>query len=232
MSSATSTEPGGFRAWHFFVLAGILAATAAVFLARQTSAVNVLLLTVSVWAAGLAGLALHRTLAPLAEPEGEAETELGSRTRAALEREKSLVLRSIKELEFDRAMGKVADADFNEMVGRLRSRALSLLTQLDAGEAGSYRELIERELRARLAAGGTAPASREAVSADATANDAADRDTAATHLDPMVADDAPAAQRCPVCETANDPDARFCKRCGEPLGTPDVGAAPREAEHG
>ena len=40
---------------------------------------------------------------------------LGGRTRAALEREKALVLRSIKELEFDRAMGKVSEKDFAEM---------------------------------------------------------------------------------------------------------------------
>ena len=48
---------------------------------------------------------------------------LGGRTRAALEREKTLVLRSIKELEFDRAMGKVSEKDFAEMSARLRARA-------------------------------------------------------------------------------------------------------------
>ena len=34
---------------------------------------------------------------------------VGERTRVALEREKNLVLRSIKELEFDHAMGKVGE---------------------------------------------------------------------------------------------------------------------------
>ena len=48
---------------------------------------------------------------------------LGGRTRAALEREKTLSLRSIKELEFDRAMGKVSEKDFAEMGARLRARA-------------------------------------------------------------------------------------------------------------
>ncbi len=65
-----------------------------------------------------------------------------------LEREKTLMLRSIKELEFDRAMGKVSTKDFDEMAGRLRARAMSLMRQLDT-ETG-YRELIERELQARL----------------------------------------------------------------------------------
>ena len=65
---------------------------------------------------------------------------IGGRTRVALEREKSLVLRSIKELEFDFAMGKVAKPDFDEMSARLRARALGLMRQLDAG--GGYKEQI------------------------------------------------------------------------------------------
>ena len=78
---------------------------------------------------------------------------VGSRTRVALEREKNLLLRSIKELEFDRAMGKVAEGDYEEMVGRLRSRAVRLLQQLDNTSSG-YRELIERELASRLVKAG------------------------------------------------------------------------------
>ena len=66
-----------------------------------------------------------------------------------MEREKALVLRSIKELEFDRAMGKVSPRDFDEMSTRLRTRAMMLIKQADEGSAG-YRELIERELSARL----------------------------------------------------------------------------------
>ena len=72
----------------------------------------------------------------------------GGRTRAALEREKALVLRSIKELEFDFAMGKVSQADFDEMGGRLRRRAMGLIVQLDASTG--YREQIEREIAAQV----------------------------------------------------------------------------------
>jgi hypothetical protein len=72
----------------------------------------------------------------------------GGRTRAALEREKALVLRSIKELEFDFAMGKVSQADFDEMGGRLRRRAMGLIVQLDA--SSGYREQIEREVAAQV----------------------------------------------------------------------------------
>jgi hypothetical protein len=43
----------------------------------------------------------------------------------------------------------VSAADFDEMAGRLRARALSLMKQLDTSSSG-YRAIIERELAARL----------------------------------------------------------------------------------
>ena len=76
---------------------------------------------------------------------------LSERARAVLAREKALVLRALKDLEFDRSMGKVSQADFEEMAARLRTRALSLMKQLDEDGTG-YRTIIERELSARLAA--------------------------------------------------------------------------------
>ena len=81
---------------------------------------------------------------------------IGQRTRVALEREKMLALRSIKELEFDRAMGKLSDDDLQEMSGRLRARAARLMRQLDAG--AGYREQIERDLAKRLGEKATATA--------------------------------------------------------------------------
>jgi ABC-type hemin transport system ATPase subunit len=93
---------------------------------------------------------VYRTIVPFTVRDVSRLGERPSdRARAALEREKALVLRSIKELEFDRAMGKVSEKDFEEMSGRLRTRALMLMRQLDAGSQG-YSEVIERELSARL----------------------------------------------------------------------------------
>ena len=67
-----------------------------------------------------------------------------------LAREKGLVLRALKDLEFDRSMGKVSQADFDEMSARLRTRALVLMKQLD--EDGSrisddHRARAERAAR-------------------------------------------------------------------------------------
>jgi len=99
------------------------------------------------------GAAALRTLLPFARGyEGVAIAVAGGRARAAIDREKTLVLRSIKELEFDHAMGKVSDQDFAEMGLRLRTRAAGLLRQLDAGAA--YSTQIEQELARRLAEAG------------------------------------------------------------------------------
>ncbi len=71
----------------------------------------------------LVGIAALRMVRPLVSPEDDRTAMVGHRTRVALEREKLLVLRTIKELEFDHAMGKLSDVDYQEMSGRLRSRA-------------------------------------------------------------------------------------------------------------
>src|SRR5262249_39461287 len=108
----------------------------------------VVLLGVLMGSAALVGYAALRTFRPLVSAEDDRTVMVGQRTRAALEREKLLTLRSIKELEFDRAMGRLSDEDWKEMSGRLRSRVARLMKQLDAGTG--YRERIERDLDARL----------------------------------------------------------------------------------
>ena len=192
----------GFQVSHFFVLLSLLAATVAVVMARPNAPENLILVSLTVGAAGLAAFCLYRVLAPLVSPHADFERQpLSERMRVDLEREKALTLRSIKELEFDRAMGKVSPQDFDEMAGRLRARALGIMKQLDEGST-AYRTLIERELAARLGNAGAAPPPAAA---------------------------AVAAERLPVtpphiaglcdCGTSNDADARFCKSCGTRLAT-------------
>ena len=196
MSSATSNS-STFRPWQFFVLAGLLVATVGVFLSRGTSPANIILISLVVGGAALTGTAVYRMLAPLVMPDtAESDEMVGGRTRAALEREKMLALRSIKELEFDRAMNKISEQDYEQMAARLRSRAVGLIRRLDASASG-YRELIERELASRL---GRAGASKAATDAGA------DEDAPE-----------PAEGACRSCGTVNETDARFCKQCGVKL---------------
>jgi pyruvate/2-oxoacid:ferredoxin oxidoreductase beta subunit len=177
----------GLQPWQFFVLAALGCATAATFLARGQGYLPILLISVLMAATGLLGLAVVRAVRPLVSDQDDRTTMVGQRTRAALEREKLLALRAIKELEFDRAMGKLSESDWQEMSSRLRARAARLMRQLDAG--AGYREQIEQELAKRL---GTTKATA-AVSEE------------------------PAARFCAACGTARDADAKFCKNCGARL---------------
>ena len=131
MSSRTSTSSPappadtGFRAWHLYVLLSMVAATAAVIVSRQTHPVALLVLSGAVMAAGLVGLMIHHALTGFAGGVEASAGHVGDRQREAMLRDKALILRSIKELEFDRATGKVNEADFREMNARLRARAIS-----------------------------------------------------------------------------------------------------------
>ena len=203
MSSETSIEPaapvrlkpdttGDLQPWQLFTLAGLIGATIVVFVSRGQTASGIVLLSLIIFTAAIVGLAAWRMLVPLAGKDDPAGPQiLGGRTRAALEREKALVLRTIKELEFDRAMGKVSDKDFADMSTRLRLRAAGLIRQLDAG--AGYRETIEKEIQKRLR-----PGARPAGEAAAPAT-------------PVV------ARFCSSCGAPRDPDARFCKQCGAAL---------------
>jgi hypothetical protein len=190
---AEAPREGGLRPWHLLLAATAIALAAGVFASRGSGAVNTVAVAVAIATVAWAAAAAARTVAPLVAPDLGEQTEMvGGRTRAALEREKMLVLRSIKEVEFDRAMGKISDADFSEVAGRLRARAAGLLRQLDADSTG-YRALIERELATRVGRVPAAPATAAPAQAAAPP---------------------PAAGTCADCGTANDADARFCKACG------------------
>lgn len=203
MSSEISTDRASFKPWHFFLLAGLVAAAASVLMLKQTAPAHVVFTSFAILSASLAGLSLYRMLWPLAAADfGDAVESVGERTRAALEREKVRVLRSIKELEFDRAMGKVSAKDFDEMAGRMRRRAVGLMKQLDRGGAG-YRSQIELELEQRLRSAGLTPAGKPSV-AEARVSAVRNGQIAA-------------APACAKCGTVYDRDARFCKSCGERL---------------
>jgi hypothetical protein len=151
------------------VLAALGCATAALFASRGQGIAAVILLTVLMGATALVGLGVLRALRPLVSPEDDSTSMIGQRTRVALEREKMLALRSIKELEFDRAMGKLSDSDWREMSVRLRARASRLMRQLDAGSG--YRDKIERDLAKRLGASVAAPTVARACSSCQVEND-------------------------------------------------------------
>jgi hypothetical protein len=201
-------RPDTLEPWQLFTLAGLIGATIVVFVSTGQTPAGIILLSLTIFTAAVVGVAALRTLSPLIgsdDPIGA--PVLGGHTRAVLEREKTLVLRSIKELEFDHAMGKVSDKDFAEMSARLRSRAAGLIRQLDAGSA--YRDEIERDIAKRVgralsgSPGGPAAPHRAGVRGGDPA--------------PARPTEVSATRTCEGCRTENDLDAKFCKNCGSKL---------------
>ena len=207
-----STQPDSLRPWQFFTLGALVCATVAVFIIRGTTAENLILVCLSIFAAALIGLAALNALRPLATGDTREPEMVGSSTRAALEREKNLLLRSIKELEFDRAMGKVAEGDYEEMLGRLRSRAVRLIQQLDNTSSG-YRELIERELASRLVKAGGKESYRESKES-VESKESGESLESSESVESVESNEG----ICKACGTLNDEDAKFCKSCGAKLG--------------
>ena len=188
-------DEGGLQPWQFFVLAALGLATAVTFMVRGQGLIPIVMLSVLMGTTAIAGFAALRLVRPLVAEDEDPTPMIGDRTRAALEREKMLALRAIKELDFDRAMGKLSDSDWKDMSGRLRARAARLIRQLDAGS--HYREQIERDVAKRLAhADDRLKVSRPD-----------NNDSAKTSAERV----------CLVCNTTNDADARFCKDCGQKL---------------
>jgi hypothetical protein len=170
LTDSQSKPDSSLQPWQFFVLAALGCATAVTFLVRSHGVVPVLLLSVMMATTALVGLAVLRVVRPLVSPHEERGAVVGQRLRVLLEQDKALALRTIKELEFDRAMGKISDEDFHEMSLRLRARATRLMKQLDAG--GSYRAQVERDLAKRLGETKEKPESASSTCANcSTSND-------------------------------------------------------------
>jgi ribosomal protein L40E len=149
------------------------------------------------------------------------------------EERKRSILRALKDLEYERSVGKISDDDFAELSTRYRAEAKNLLKLIDA-ETAPLRKRAEERLAARLKEEKIAPRNRkkkagagskkESVATETPeASDTAD--TAAEANEPVEASDAPqnatAGSVCPSCSTRNDPDAVFCKKCGVSLSKPE-----------
>lgn len=119
--------------------------------------------------------------------------------RAALLDEKNSLLRALKDIEFERAVGKVSDADWKRLDASYRARAKDVLAELDK-DLGPWREKAEKLVRERV--GKTSPEIK--VSTKRTPS---------------------GKVKCPGCSALNEDDAVFCKKCAVRLIADAVGEA-------
>jgi hypothetical protein len=136
---------------------------------------------------------------------------------SAEEEKKRSVLRALKDLEYERSVGKIGEDDYNKLTTRYRDEARRLLRELDEAEMPA-RARVEQRLAKRL--------EREALIAkevppddgDDNDDDDDDGDARQTADDAQEGEEPPSsASPCAGCGTDNDSDARFCKQCGKGL---------------
>ena len=138
---------------------------------------------------------------PTDDDEAAATEALSARKRSAL--------RALKELEFERSLGRISEEDFQGLSTRYRAEARDAMAALDAG-LGRWRDdaatLLERAAQEALA-----PVEKPT---EKSAEKSAEKPAETTVEAPK-----PATRACPQCTTHNDLDAVFCKKCGTRMVT-------------
>ncbi len=198
--------------WALLVVTLLAASTAGTFYGVQlfllTLAASVLLLVIFLlWSS-------VQALAGQSELSFEEAFSLG--TRSAEEEQKRAVLRALKDLEYERSVGKISEEDFHEYSARYRGEAKRLIQNLNEHLA-EQRQQVERELERRL----SKPSKAQAPSVPETEQDdselASTPEAAEKPLESAPNPSTPQARECPACQVKNELDARFCKACGKSL---------------
>ncbi|MCF7808552.1 MAG: zinc ribbon domain-containing protein [Candidatus Marinimicrobia bacterium] len=105
-----------------------------------------------------------------------------------LEDEKKRVYGNIADLEFDYAMGRLSEKDFNVIRQDFLKEAGRVIKKLDEQDTSSIMKQIERDVDNLGGKKGKKKANRKGHDS-----------------------------KCPNCQTVNDPAAKFCMSCGESL---------------
>src|SRR5882724_6787552 len=141
-------------------------------------------------------------------------------TRSAEEEQKRAVLRALKDLEYERSVGKIGEDDYHEYSARYRAEAKRLIQVLDENLAEG-RKQVELELARRLTKVADASADNGAGAEKKSSPSAAEAPDEAQEIREKAEETTAAATReCSECQAKNELDARFCKACGKPLVSP------------
>ena len=140
--------------------------------------------------------------------------------QAPADARKRTLLRAIKDLEHDHAVGKIDREDYEELAARYREEAKAAMREMDA-LSEPLRKKAEEVARQHLAKRGLGGKGAKVEKTAPVVDD----------VDDVDAEDAPVAEArktCPSCATSNDHDATFCKKCGTALTAPAAAGASAE----
>lgn len=134
----------------------------------------------------------------------------------ALASRKKMLVRALKDLDNERALGKLEQDDYEQLSHTYRGELKETMARIDAS-LEPHRPKAEEAVRAYLENAGIGVGSAPETETEATGN--GDEEEA---MGPRVA--------CAKCATSNEPDATFCKKCGASLTkADDAGEAKLEA---
>ena len=118
------------------------------------------------------------------------EEALAMGAPSKVEEEKRSVLRALKDLEYERSVGKISPQDYAQLLAQYRAEAKRLIQSVDES-LGTAREEVEKSLEQRLARAGISPAPK-AEAAPAAAPAAASETEAKPEPEPESAPESPA----------------------------------------
>ncbi len=140
------------------------------------------------------------------------------------EHERALAVQGLRELEFDREMGKLSDADYESMHKALEDRALTAMAAVEnflqqTGRAANPKKLSSAPLPQAPRRPAAPPPRTDAVPTPAVRAESPPR--------PQSSPSAPRKVRfCSQCGTRAAADAKFCAQCGAAI-KPAGGATAR-----
>lgn len=170
---------------------------------------------------------------------------------APLAEQKRAVLRTLKDLELELSVGKLSKEDYERVAAPFRAEAKRILRQIDH-EIAPKRSRAESLARAYLRDHGVEPIAEHAPATLESGElpvVVPDRASGGMEVVPRRSADDPdddgephsgtlaarpptsdpevdgAANTCASCDTSNDADAAFCKKCGSRLGEAAPGSA-------
>jgi len=135
-------------------------------------------------------------------------------TRSAEEEQKRAVLRALKDLEYERSVGKISDDDYHEYAARYRVEAKRLIQGLEENLAEG-RKQVEAELARRLNKKSALAPQSAPPDSESTAESASQASD--SQPPPAPAEAVRGSYECPFCQVKNELDARFCKACGKSM---------------
>jgi hypothetical protein len=142
-------------------------------------------------------------------------------TRSAEEEQKRAVLRALKDLEYERSVGKISEEDYHEYSARYRAEAKRLIRDLDESLAEA-RKQVEREVERRVGKRERALELEESSLDVAVPTAVVEATSSPVHEAPVAPKSAKKPLReCTACHIQNELDARFCKGCGAGMAAAD-----------